>query len=450
MTSDFSRGVMISLNEHMAQTLLDGMAATIRKEKLDMSMQIQGLEMLVENLESLNARVISFMGELRSNKENTFTYDELDLEGLEWFEDRVDNGRHISRIPSPITYNPVPRKKFTSGRLAPLTEEVLTPRPSFETIVSDSSTSLKSKSTASMDSITIKVELPNTPPLSGIDTVSTPATVKSEFRQIDPKKIPKRKPVPSQLQIPPKSNNKAFRRKEVPNRMYANSTADASSTSVNTTTTSIIETSGSFFNQSRESIWTPPITDEEYSPSPIRKMRREASVRGHHTATSITTTIYQPKPRRVKSKQLKISIPHRKSSGGKSSGKSSGGKPLRTPSSASLGSAKFQKRAIEELDRAIVAMRLSYTDESEAGSANTNTNDNSNNNHNNHKKAMMMKRMDSGREKKKMSSGSIKRKLSLRRRNNNRRKYELNGIPRCDSPVLGSFDVVFAVPPVRR
>lgn len=61
---------MISLNEHMAQTLLDSMTSTIRSSKLDMNSQIQGLEMLVENLEALNARVESYMTELKERKED--------------------------------------------------------------------------------------------------------------------------------------------------------------------------------------------------------------------------------------------------------------------------------------------------------------------------------------------------------------------------------------------
>ncbi|EPS44115.1 hypothetical protein H072_1897 [Dactylellina haptotyla CBS 200.50] len=422
MTSDFSKGVMVSLNEHMAQTLLDGMTATIRKEKLDLSLQIKGLELLVDNLESLNAKVVSFMGELKSNKENTFTYEELDLEGLESWDDGgitpADSviespKKNVSRIPSPITSHPPQRSRFSSNRLTPLVEEVsLTPQRSFETIASDS---LKSKSSTSVDSITIKVEIPSTPPPSEWDrdnlmsAVSTP-TPKSEFRQIDPKKIPKRKPVPSQLQIPQNGNNKAFKRKEVPKRMYENGSASVSSMSVNTL--SPIVTNGHMLSRSMDFLLTPPITDEECSPICDRENRGSTSI------TTTPTAVYYPKPRRVKSKQLKIAIPHRKSSAGKAG---LNGKPLRTPSSGSIGSAKFQKRAIEDLDRAV---RLSFT-ESECHSAKP------------------VKRADSGRERRK---NSVRRKLSLRKK---KRRYE-NGVPRCDSPVLGSFEVVFAAPLSRR
>ncbi|KAK6535246.1 hypothetical protein TWF694_001713 [Orbilia ellipsospora] len=434
MSSDFSRGVMISLNEHMAQTLLDGMTATIRKETFDLNMQIQGLEMLVESLESLNSQVISFMGELKSNRENTFTYEELDLEGLEWYTGD-ENGEvptasprnYTSRIPSPISNRPALKTRYSSNHLTTLVEETqLSSRRSFETIVDGSDYEIPSKTKSFASSITIKVEeMPDTPPLSERNSSSNNSpearsgTVfpTKEFRQIDPKKIPKRKPVPSQPQLQlqiPKSNNKAFRRKEVPQRMYESASSGNSSVTLNNmSTTSLVRGNHHSFNKSTDSLWTPPVTDEECSP--IR-----ASI---NSAVHTPTVFYYPKPRRVKSKSLKISIPHRKSSNGK---------PLRTPSS---GSAKYQKRAIEELDRAIVTMRLT-ADETTLRSASGGSGSGVN--------TKAVKRMDSGRERRK---NSVKRKMSAKRR---RRKYE-HGIPRCDSPVLGaSFDVVFAAPLSRR
>ncbi|KAF3905831.1 hypothetical protein AA313_de0206732 [Arthrobotrys entomopaga] len=432
MSSDFSRGVMISLNEHMAQTLLDGMTATIRKETFDLNMQIQGLEMLVESLESLNSQVISFMGELKSNRENTFTYEELDLED-EWYT-ADENGEastasprnFTSRIPSPISSRPALKTKYSSNHLTTLVEENLNPRLSFETIFDSSDSEILSKTKSFTGSITIKVEeMPDSPPLSERDSSCSSAKSESatvlpakEFRQIDPKKIPKRKPVPSQpqlqLQIPEKTNNKAFRRKEVPQRMYESASAGTSSTTLNNmNTTSLVLRGNHSYSKSTDSLWTPPVTDEECSP-----------VCGSiNTTVTTPTAFYHQKPRRVKSKSLKIAIPHRRSSNGK---------PLRTPSS---GSAKYQKRAIEELDRAIVTMRLTAdeaTPRSSPGGSGSVGN------------TKAVKRMDSGRERRK---NSVKRKMSLKRK---KRKYE-HGIPRCDSPVLGaSFDVVFAAPLSRR
>ncbi|KAK6517376.1 hypothetical protein TWF281_004032 [Arthrobotrys megalospora] len=423
MSSTFSQGVMISLNEHMAQTLLDSMTSTIRSQKLDMNMQIQGLEMLVENLEALNARVARYMGELKEAQEDMFSYDELDLEGLEEWVDTMNGGcgKKVQRVPSPVGLRGS-KAKFASRRLTTLCEEDPTPRPSFETINSFSSKSAHSAS----GSITIKVDMPSTPPPSSHEqTLFTPSTP-AQYRQIDPKKIPKRKPVPAtQLQIPQKSNNKAFRRKEVPKRMYEQQGSDISSTTVNTIATSSACTDACENRgfDKLEALWTPPVTDEECSP--IRDRGETVCIATAATgATATATTIYQPKPRRVKSKQLKISIP-RKGSGGKGSGgsvKEKPGKMLRTPTSASAATAMFQKRTMEDLDRAISSMRFSY-EECDGG--------------------RVVKRMDSGREKRKSiyGSGSVKRKLSLRSRR--RKKYE-NGIPRCDSPVLGSFEVVFA------
>ncbi|KAK6359509.1 hypothetical protein TWF696_000665 [Orbilia brochopaga] len=468
MTSDFSKGVMVSLNEHMAQTLLDGMAATIRKEKLDLDMQIQGLEMLVDNLETLNWRLSRFMGELKSNKENTFSYDELDLEGLdEWEEATSENkasAKRISRIPSPITLNfAVPRSKFTSRRLTPLFEEELVPRFSFETAVSDSS--FKSMSSSNIETITIKLEMPNTPPFGSMETSTLsllpPIVMKREFRQIDPKKIPKRKPVPSRqyntalkdastssstvvstnasANISPKTTtnavgitstntgtntptaaNKAFKRKEVPMRFYDNPTAQNSTTTVNTINTTNISSFTSpisfdfDFSRAMESIWTPPVTDEESSPVRKKRNLREKSPTIAPPDEATSSLIHQPKPRRVRSKQLKIAVPQRRGSGGKLP---------RTPSS---GSTKFQKRTMEELDRAMAAVRLSFE---ENGGSNTSS--------------VAIKRVDSGKEKK---NGSIKRRTSTGRR---RRRYS-SGIPRCDSPVLGQLEVVFAVQPSRK
>ncbi|KAF3922147.1 hypothetical protein ABW21_db0201180 [Orbilia brochopaga] len=473
MTSDFSKGVMVSLNEHMAQTLLDGMAATIRKEKLDLDMQIQGLEMLVDNMETLNDRLSRFMGELKSNKENTFSYDELDLEGLdEWEETNNENkasAKRISRIPSPITLNfAVPRSKFASRRLTPLFEEESVPRFSFETAVSDSS--FKSMSSSKIETITIKLEMPKTPPFSNIETSTSvsllpPILMKREFRQIDPKKIPKRKPVPSRQQHPTPKNasavasttaststspkttitnastivnvdtntnigastgtntptpaNKAFKRKEVPMRFYDIPSAQNSTTTVNTINTANFSTFtgpiGFDFSRSMESIWTPPVTDEESSP--VRKKRnvREKSPTIAALDEAAFSLIHHPKPRRARSKQLRIAVPHRRGSGGKLP---------RTPSSGS-SSAKFQKRTMEELDKAMAAVRLSF----EEKASNTSS--------------VAIKRMDSGKEKK---NGSIKRRTSTQRR---RRRYS-SGIPRCDSPVLGQLEVVFAVQPSRK
>ncbi|KAJ6260339.1 hypothetical protein Dda_4565 [Drechslerella dactyloides] len=441
MTSNFSKGVMVSLNEHMAQTLFDGMAATIRKEKFDPDLQIQGLEMLVDNLESLNGRLSRFMGELKSNKENTFSYDELDLEGLnEWEETNSEeeaSTKRISRIPSPITLNfAVPKSKFASRRLTPLFEEESAPRFSFETVVSDSS--FKSKSSGGIETITIKLEMPNTPPFSSVETstcvsLSPPIAIKREFRQIDPTKIPKRKPVPSRVQTPSSKDasvnasagintstnattapNKAFKRKEVPMRFYDNSTAQNSSTTVNTFSSTGFSTftgPTSFeFSRPMESIWTPPVTDEECSPVRKKRNTREQNPSLAAPDEAATSSIHQPKPRRARSKQLRIAVPHRRPSGGKLP---------RTPSS---GSTKFQKRTMEELDKAMAAVRLSFEEKSSG----------------NNLSGVAVKRMDSGKEKK---NGSIKRRTSTGRR---RRRYS-QGIPRCDSPVLGQLEVVFAV-----
>src|SRR4051812_27977425 len=115
MKSDFSKMVMISLNEHMAQTLLDGMAATIRQNKTDLDMQVEGLEMLVKNLESLDVNVTRFMDELKSNKENTFSFDELDLEGLNESQSPIKKNtkpkseKYLTRTPSIV--KPVPGLK---------------------------------------------------------------------------------------------------------------------------------------------------------------------------------------------------------------------------------------------------------------------------------------------------------------------------------------------------
>ncbi|KAK6499311.1 hypothetical protein TWF506_003938 [Arthrobotrys conoides] len=423
MSSTFSQAVMISLNEHMAQTLLDSMTSTIRSSKLDMNSQIQGLELLVENLEALNARVESYMTELKERQEDTFCYDELDLEGLEEWVDGMGDASSCSgvkRIASPVGCRGS-KARLASRRLTTLCEEDLTRRPSFETISSKSSHSASG-------SITIKVDTPSTPPPSSHEqTLFTPSTP-GQFRQIDPKKIPKRKPVPAtQLQIPQKSN-KAFKRKEVPTRMYEH--LGSSSTTVNTVTTLDSTCGGSVVGFDKlEAMWTPPVTDEECSP--IRD-RGETVCIGTATAVNVggATTIYQPKPRRVKSKQLKISIP-RKGSGGKGSGgsipkekvslmKEKSVKMLKTPSSAPSGSVLFQKRTKEEMEK----IRFSY-EECEGG--------------------RVVRRMDSRRDKRKSlygsGSGSVKRKLSLKTRR--RKKYE-NGIPRCDSPVLGSCEVVFA------
>ncbi|KAF3169992.1 hypothetical protein TWF225_011205 [Orbilia oligospora] len=424
MSSTFSQAVMISLNEHMAQTLLDSMTSTIRSSKLDMNSQIQGLELLVENLEALNARVESYMTELKERQEDTFCYDELDLEGLEEWADGMGETSScggVKRIASPVGCRGS-KARLASRRLTTLCEEDLSHRPSFETISSKSSHSASG-------SITIKVDTPSTPPLSSHEqTLFTPSTP-GQFRQIDPKKIPKRKPVPAtQLQIPQK-NNKAFKRKEVPTRMYEH--LGSSSTTVNTVATldSICGGGDVVGFDKLEAMWTPPVTDEECSP--IRD-RGETVCIGTATAVNVggATAIYQPKPRRVKSKQLKISIP-RKGSGGKGSGgsipkervslmKEKSVKMLKTPSSAPSGSVLFQKRTKEEMEK----IRFSY-EECDGG--------------------RVVRRMDSGREKRKSlygsGSGSMKRKLSLKTKR--RRKYE-NGIPRCDSPVLGSCEVVFA------
>lgn len=413
---------MISLNEHMAQTLLDSMTSTIRSSKLDMNSQIQGLEMLVENLEALNARVESYMTELKERKEDMFCYDELDLEGLEEWVDGMGEASScngVRRISSPIECRGS-KARLASRRLTTLCEEDLAHRPSFETISSKSSHSASG-------SITIKVDTPSTPPPSSHEqSLFTPSTP-GQFRQIDPKKIPKRKPVPAtQLQIPQK-NNKAFKRKEVPNRMYEH--LGSSSTTVNTVATSDSACGGGVDFHKLEAMWTPPVTDEECSP--VRDRGETVCIA---TAMAVNvggaTAIYQPKPRRVKSKQLKISIP-RKGSGGKGSGgsipkekvsmaKEKTAKMLKTPSSAPSGTVLFQKRTKEEMER----IRFSY-EECEGG--------------------RVVKRIDSGKEKRKSiygsGSGSVKRKLSLKARR--RRRYE-NGIPRCDSPVLGSCEVVFA------
>ncbi|KAK6351823.1 hypothetical protein TWF718_004968 [Orbilia javanica] len=400
MSSTFSQAVMISLNEHMAQTLLDSMTSTIRSSKLDMNSQIQGLEMLVENLEALNARVESYMTELKERKEDTFCYDELDLEGLEEWVDGMGEAScsgGVKRIPSPIECRGS-KAKFAARRLTTLCEEDLTHRPSFETISSKSSHSASG-------SITIKVDTPSTPPSSHEQTLFTPSTP-GQYRQIDPKKIPKRKPVPAaQLQIPQK-NNKAFKRKEVPNRMYEH--LGSSSTTVNTVATS--ESTCAVGFDKMEALWTPPVTDEECSP--IRD-RGETVCIATATALNVVgaTAIYQPKPRRVKSKQLKISIP-RKGSGGKGSGgtiskeKVSSAKEktvrvLKTPVSAPSGSVLFQRRTKDEMER----IRFSY-EESDCG--------------------RVVRRMDSGREKRRSiysssSGGSMKRKLSLKTKR--RRKY---------------------------
>ncbi|KAK6338353.1 hypothetical protein TWF730_002416 [Orbilia blumenaviensis] len=417
MSSTFSQAVMVSLNEHMAQTLLDSMTSTIRSSKLDMDCQIQGLEMLVENLEALNARVESYMTELKERKEDMFCYDELDLEGLDEWVDGMGVGScggGVLRTPSPIDCRGS-KAKFASRRLTTLCEEDPASRPSFETISSKSSHSASG-------SITIKVDTPSTPPPSSHEQVLFTPSTPGQYRQIDPKKIPKRKPVPAtQLQIPQK-NSKAFKRKEVPNRMYEH--VGSSSTTLNTVATSdtcaVSETVVGF--DKLDALWTPPVTDEECSP--IRD-RGESVCIGTATVVSVAAGaagVYQPKPRRVKSKQLKISIP-RKGSGGKSSGgsvpKEKSGKMLRTPTSASSGSTLFQKRTTGEFER----IRFSY-EESECG--------------------RVVRRMDSGREKRKSiyGGGSVKRKLSLKSRR--RGKYE-NGVPRCDSPVLGTFEVaVFA------
>ncbi|KAK6510091.1 hypothetical protein TWF481_004803 [Arthrobotrys musiformis] len=428
MSSTFSQAVMVSLNEHMAQTLLDSMTSTIRSSKLDVDGQIQGLEMLVESLEALNAKVESYMTELKARREDTFCYDELDLEGLEEWVDGISGGSSagsgnsgcLKRIPSPVGCRGS-KARLASRRLTTLCEEDLTHRPSFETISSKSSHSASG-------SITIKVDTPSTPPPSSHEqSLFTPSTP-GQYRQIDPKKIPKRKPVPAtQLQIPQK-NNKAFKRKEVPNRMYEH--LGSSSTTVNTVATvDSICGVGVGVGGELESLWTPPVTDEECSP--IRDRGEMVCIA---TATAVAVggaapMIYQPKPRRVKSKQLKISIP-RKGSGGKGSGgsipkeKTSMVKEkrvvLKTPTSAPSGTAMFQKRAKEDMEK----IRFSY-EESDCG--------------------RVVRRMDSGREKRKSihssGGGSMKRKLSLRSRR--RKKYE-NGIPRCDSPVLGSCEVIFA------
>lgn len=198
---------------------------------------------------------------------------------------------------------------------------------------------------------------------------------------------------------------------------------------MNTVATSDSACGGGVDFHKLEAMWTPPVTDEECSP--VRDRGETVCIA---TAMAVNvggaTAIYQPKPRRVKSKQLKISIP-RKGSGGKGSGgsipkekvsmaKEKTAKMLKTPSSAPSGTVLFQKRTKEEMER----IRFSY-EECEGG--------------------RVVKRIDSGKEKRKSiygsGSGSVKRKLSLKARR--RRRYE-NGIPRCDSPVLGSCEVVFA------
>lgn len=55
-----------------------------------------------------------------------------------------------------------------------------------------------------------------------------------------------------------------------------------------------------------------------------------------------------------------------------------------------------------------------------------------------------VRRADSGREK----QNETRRRSSFRK-SKPRKKYSA-GIPRCDSPVLGEFEVVFAVPPSTR
>lgn len=91
---------------------------------MDLDLQIQGLEILVEGLEALNSKVTCFMEELKSNKENTFFYDELDLEGLDELDPissttgyntsplgvpAKDSTKRISRIASPVTHTSGPR-----------------------------------------------------------------------------------------------------------------------------------------------------------------------------------------------------------------------------------------------------------------------------------------------------------------------------------------------------